>query len=49
LVGILGGLLYRFGDVMLTVRYRVTGCVDRAACPTSFSRTQGISVREMFN
>jgi hypothetical protein len=47
-VGMLGVLLYRFRGVMLTVMYSVTGCVDRAASPTSFSRTQGISVREMF-
>jgi hypothetical protein len=48
-VGILGGLLYRFGGVMLTVMYSVTGCVDRAASPTSFLRTQGISAHEIFN
>jgi hypothetical protein len=47
-VGI-GGLLCRFGGVTLTVMYSVTGCVDRAASPTSFLRTQGISAREMFN
>jgi hypothetical protein len=45
-IGILGRLLYRFRGVMLTVMYSVTGCVDRAASPTSFSRTQGISARE---
>ena len=51
LVGITGRLLYkfRFWRVMLTVIYRVTSCVGRAASPTSFSRTQGISAREMFN
>ena len=36
-----------FGGVMLTVTYSVTGCVDRAAPLTPFSRTQGISAREM--
>ena len=49
LAGILCELLYRFGGVMLTVMYSVTGWVDRAVSPTSFSRTQGISAREMFN
>jgi hypothetical protein len=51
LVGIVGGLLYGFGGVILTVRCSVTGCVDRAraASPTSLSRIQGISTREMFN
>jgi hypothetical protein len=49
LVGI-RGLLYRFVDVMLTVMYSVTGCVDSAASPRSFARTQGISACEiMFN
>jgi hypothetical protein len=48
-VGIHGGLLHRFGDVMLIVMYRVTGCVDRAASPRAFSRTQGISAGEMFS
>ncbi len=46
-VGIHGGLLHRFGGVMLTVMYRVTGCIDRPASPTSFSRTQGISACEI--
>jgi hypothetical protein len=45
LVGILGGMLYRSGGVILTVRYSVTGCVDGAASPRSFSKTQGISTR----
>ena len=49
LVGILGGLSNRFGGVVLTVMYNVTGCVDRAASSTSFSRIQGISACEMFN
>jgi hypothetical protein len=49
LVGILGGLLYRFEDVMLIVMNSVTGWVDRAAPPPPFPRTQGISVREMFD
>jgi hypothetical protein len=44
-----GGLLHKFGGVMLTVMYRVTGCVDRVASSTSFLRTQGISAREMFS
>ena len=48
-VGILGGLLYRFEGVMLTVMHSVTGWVDRAAPPTPFPRTQGISAREMFS
>ena len=48
-VGILGGLLYGFGGVMLIVMYSVTGRVDRAAFPASFSRTHGISAREMLN
>ena len=48
-VGILGGLLYRFEGVMLTVMYSVTGWVDRAAVPTPFPRTQGISARKMFS
>jgi hypothetical protein len=47
LVGILGGLLYRFGGVILTVMYNVTGWVDRVVPPTPLSRTQGISAREM--
>jgi hypothetical protein len=49
LVGILGGLLYRLEDIMLIVMYSVTGWVDRAAPPTPFPRTQGISVREMID
>ena len=48
-VGILGGLLSRFGGVMLIVKYSVTGWVDGAACPPSLLRTQGISARETFN
>ena len=48
-VGILGRLLYRLEDVMLIVMYSVTGWVDRAAPPTPFPRTQGISTREMFD
>ena len=46
-IGILEGLLYGFGGVILIVMYSVTGCVDRAATPTTFSRTQGISARKM--
>jgi hypothetical protein len=46
-VGIVGRLLSGFGIVMLTVMYSVTGCVDRAAFPPSFSRTQGISARDV--
>jgi hypothetical protein len=50
LVGILGGLLlYRFGGAILTDMYSMTGCVDRAAPLTLFSRRQGISAREMFS
>ena len=48
-VGILRGLLYRFEGVTLIVMYSVTGWVDRAAPPTPFPRTQGISTREMFD
>jgi hypothetical protein len=48
-IGMLGGPLYWFGGLMLTVMYSVTGCADRAASPPSFSRTQAISAREMFN
>ena len=48
-VGIVGGLLYGFGGVMFTVMHSVTGCVDRAASSTSFSRKQRISAREMSN
>jgi hypothetical protein len=49
LVGILGGLLYMFGSVMAIVMYSVTGRAGRAASPTLFLRTQGISAREMFS
>ena len=49
MVGILGGLLYRVEGVMLTLMYSVTGRVERAVSPASFSRTQGISTREMFS
>ena len=49
LVGILGRLSYRFEGVILIVMYNVTGSIDRAASPSSLSRTQGISTREMFN
>ena len=45
-VGILEELLYESGGVMLIVIYSVTVCVDR---PEAFSRTHGISAREMFN
>jgi hypothetical protein len=38
-VDILVGPLYRFEGVMLTLMQRVTGWVDRAASPTTFSRT----------
>jgi hypothetical protein len=48
-VGILGGMLYRFEGVTLIVMYSVTGWFDRAAPPTPFPRTQGISTREMFD
>jgi hypothetical protein len=48
-VGILGGLLYGFEGVILTVMYSVTGWVDRAVPPTPFPRTQGISAREMLS
>jgi hypothetical protein len=41
--------LCRFEDVMLIVMNSVTGWVDRAAPPPPFPRTQGISVREMFD
>ena len=40
---------WRSKRVMLTVMYSMTGCVDRAASPPSFSRIQGISTREVFN
>jgi len=43
-VGIFGVLLGRFGGVILTVMWSETGCVDGAASPTSFLRTQGISL-----
>ena len=41
-------LLYRFGVVILTVMYSVTGWVDRAAFSMPFPRIHGISVHEMF-
>ena len=47
--GILGGLLYRFGGVMLTIMYSVTGWAEGGAPSAPFSRTQGKSTREMFN
>ena len=47
-VGILEGMLCKFGGVTLTVMYSVTGC-DRAAPPTPFLRTQEISAHETFN
>ena len=46
-IGIPAGLSFGFGAVMSIVMYSVTGCI--AASPTSFSRTQGISARVMFN
>jgi hypothetical protein len=48
-VGIHGGLLHRFGGVMLSVMYKVASGVHRAASPLSFSRIEGISAREMFS
>jgi hypothetical protein len=47
--GIHRGLLHRFEGVMLSIMYRVASGVDRAASPSSFSRIQGISAREMFS
>jgi hypothetical protein len=48
-VGIHGGLLHRFGGVMLSVMYKVASGVHRVASPLSFSRIEGISAREMFS
>jgi hypothetical protein len=48
-IGILGGLLYRFGGIMWTVMYSVTGLVNRAVSPMPFPRTHGISAREIFS
>jgi hypothetical protein len=47
-VGILGRLLYRFGVVIFTDMYSVTGWVDSAAPPMLFPRIHGMSAREMF-
>ena len=47
-VGILGRLLYRFGVVILTVMYIVTGWADSAAPSMLFPRIHGMSAHEMF-
>ena len=47
-VGILETLLYRFGVVIFTDMYSVTGWVDSAAPPMLFPRIHGMSAHETF-